>query len=94
MMLLLRWVAMLVVGDRWSPSDGEREAVESGGVKSWWLGQRPTSTPAEKDAWPVAGWPDIGMADGGISGAWERASSAWDPFGVAAMQQLSELAMQ
>ena len=84
---------MLVVGDRWSPSDGEREAVESGGENAWWLGHEPASTPAEKD-WPAVGWPDMGMAEGGIGGACERASFARVPSAVTTMQQLSELAAQ
>lgn len=66
---LLLWVATLVVGDRWSPSEGEKDAVESDEEKSWWLPQKAGSTPAERDeGWPAIGWPDMGIGEGGMSG--------------------------
>lgn len=63
---LPEWVAMLEVGDRWSPSEGEREATESGGEKGWWLAQMGSLTAAEKDDCPAVAWVDMGMAEGGM----------------------------
>lgn len=63
---LLEWVAILAVGDKWSPSEGEREAAESGGEKGWWLAQMVSLTPVEKDDCPAVAWADMGMAEGGM----------------------------
>lgn len=33
--MMLLWVVILCVGDRWSPNEGDNGDVESG-EKSWW----------------------------------------------------------
>ena len=68
--MMLLWVVMLAVGDRWSPSEGDNGDVESDCEgKSWWPPpQKAGSTPAEmlEGALPVMCWPGIAIAEGGI----------------------------
>lgn len=84
---LLEWVAMLAVGERWSPIEGEREAAESGGEKGWWLAQMVSSTPAEKDEWAGVAWVDMGMAR-----TWARSSCLLDLWRLSSSQRSSKRA--
>lgn len=53
----LPWVVTLVVGERWSPSDGDNGDVESD-EKSWW--------PQNAGSTPATVWAGIDIAETGV----------------------------